>query len=238
MTGIALYPLAFAAGLVSFLSPCVLPLLPGYLSYISGSSIDDLKEGSGEHTRHMLFTTLLFVLGFSIVFALLGSAFGFLGGLLVTYKSGAERVAGVVIILMGLFMIGFLRPRALEREVRWLPKMRALGPLGALPLGMAFAVGWTPCIGPILASIYMLAMNSPGKSASLLLVYSLGLGVPFVVSGLLFSKLTSTFNWFKRNSVLIHRISGALLVTIGILLVTRQWTPLMAPLQSYFQLPI
>ncbi len=238
MTGIALYPVAFAAGLISFLSPCILPLLPGYLSYISGSSLDDLKDDSGTQSRRMLLTTVLFVLGFSLIFTLLGSAFGLVGELLVSNKGIAERVAGIMIILMGAFMIGIVKIPAMQREMRWFPKNRAWGSLSAFPLGMAFAVGWTPCIGPILASIYMLAMNAPGQGASLLLVYSLGLGVPFILSGLLFSRLTRTFDWFKRNSVMIHRVSGGLLIIIGVLLVTQRWTPLVAPLQSYFQLPI
>ncbi len=238
MSGIALYPVAFAAGLVSFLSPCVLPLLPGYLSYISGSSLEELQDVSGAQSRRMLVTTLFFVMGFSLVFSLLGSAFGLVGDALGTNRDTAERVAGVVIILMGLFMMGLGNLTALQRESRWMPNSRKGGPLGALPLGMAFAVGWTPCIGPILASIYMLSFSSPGTGASLLLVYSLGLGVPFIVSGLLFSKLTNTLSWFKRHSVMIHRISGGLLVVIGVLLFTGRWTTLVAPLQGLFQLPI
>ncbi len=238
MTSVALYPVAFVAGLVSFLSPCVLPLLPGYLSYISGSSIEELQDGSAPQSRRMLITTLFFVMGFSVVFSLLGSAFGLVGDALVTNKGTAERVAGAVIILMGLFMMGLVNLAALQREVRWMPKSRKWGPVGALPLGMAFAIGWTPCIGPILASIYMLAISSPGTGASLLLVYSLGLGVPFILSGLLFSKLTNTLTWFKRHSVLIHRASGGLLVVIGVLLFTGRWTTLVAPLQGLFQLPI
>ena len=237
MSSVALYPVAFAAGLVSFLSPCVLPLLPGYLSYISGTSIKDLQENSAGLRRRMLLTTILFVLGFTVVFSLLGSAFGLLGTALLTYKSVAERAAGVMIMLMGFFMMGLVNFSALQREFRWMPHKR-FGSLGAFPLGMAFAVGWTPCIGPILASIYLMAMNSPGKSASLLVVYSLGLGVPFIVSGLLFSKLTRTMDWFKRHSVVIHRASGGLLVVIGVLLFTRMWTPLVAPLGNLIKLPI
>ncbi len=237
MSSVAIYPLAFAAGLVSFLSPCVLPLLPGYLSYISGTSIEDLQENSAGLRRRMLLTTILFVLGFTVIFSLLGSAFGLLGTALLTYKSVAERAAGVMIMLMGFFMMGLVNFSALQREFRWMPNKR-FGSLGAFPLGMAFAVGWTPCIGPILASIYLMAMNSPGKSASLLVVYSLGLGVPFIVSGLLFSKLTRTMDWFKRHSVVIHRVSGGMLVVIGILLYTRMWTPLVAPLGNLIKLPI
>ncbi len=238
MSNLALYPLAFAAGLVSFLSPCVLPLLPGYLSYISGSSVEEIKDGSGSKSGQMLLTTVFFVLGFSIIFTLIGSAFGLIGDALVSNRATAERVAGAVIVLMGLFMMGLVNPALFQREARWMPRTQSWGPIGALPLGMAFAIGWTPCIGPILASIYALTMSSPGRGASLLMVYSLGLGVPFIVSGLLFSRLTETLDWFKIHSVLIHRVSGALLVVVGVLLFTRMWTPLVAPLQSLFQLPI
>lgn len=237
MSDLTLYPLAFAAGFISFISPCVLPLLPGYLSYISGSSIQDISEDPKGQGRRMLYTTILFVVGFSIVFSLLGSALGVVGSFLKDYRGITQMLAGVMIIAMGVFLTGIIKLPALYREVRFNPRRR-FGSLSAVPLGMAFAVGWTPCIGPILASVYMLALNSPGKGASLLFVYSLGLGIPFIVSGVLFSRLTRTLNWFKRHSVAIHRASGIILVIIGALLLTGRWTPLMAPLQRYFQLPI
>jgi len=186
----------------------------------------------------MFLTTIFFVLGFSLIFSLLGSAFGLAGTFLQDNKALTEQVGGVIIIAMGFFMIGVVKIPFLYREVRFMPKNRRLGAFSAFPLGMAFAVGWTPCIGPILASIYMLALNAPGQGASLLLVYSFGLGVPFIISGLLFSRLTHTLDWFKRNSSVIHRLSGATLVVVGGLLVSGRWTALVAPLQRYFQLPI
>ena len=238
MTSMTIYPMAFLAGIISFISPCVLPLLPGYLSFISGSSVQEIKDGKEVKNQQMLLTTILFVLGFSTIFTLLGSAFGFAGVFLQNYRQQTQQVGGLIIIAMGLFMIGTLKIPFLYREIRFMPKNRKFGALSAYPLGMAFAVGWTPCIGPILASIYMLALNAPGRGASLLLVYSLGLGVPFIISGLLFSRLTNTLDWFKKNSVFIHRFSGATLILVGVLLVAGRWTALVAPLQRYFQLPV
>lgn len=234
---LTLYPLAFAAGAVSFLSPCVLPLLPGYLSYISGSSVRDLTDNPEGQRLGMLYKTLLFVAGFSIVFTLMGSALGVVGSLLRDYRGVTETIAGVIIIIMGVFLTGIIKVPALYREVHYNPGRR-FGEFTALPLGMAFAVGWTPCVGPILASVYMLALSSPGQGASLLFVYSLGLGLPFVISGMMFARLARTLNWFKNHSVGIHRASGAILIIIGLLILTGRWTPLIAPLQRYFQLPI
>lgn len=237
MSDITLFPLAFAAGLISFASPCVLPLLPGYLSFISGTSVQDLKSGHSEKGR-MLFTTLLFVIGFTIIFTLLGSAFSFAGQFLNEYRLGLERVAGVVIILAGLFLTGLIKIPALYREVRFIPQTRRFGALSALPLGMAFAVGWTPCIGPMLGAILSIASVSPGKGATLLLVYSLGLGIPFIVAGLLFGRLSRTLDWFKRNAAVIHGVSGAFLMIFGILLLSGRWTQIIAPIQTLVVLPI
>jgi cytochrome c-type biogenesis protein len=233
-----LYLLAFAAGLVSFASPCVLPLLPGYLSFISGSSVGELQTAPVAQRGRVVLAAILFVLGFSLVFSLFGSAFGTFGGWLRDYRLLTQQLAGGGILLMGVFMTGLIKLPRLQREFRRLPAGGRSRALGAFPLGMAFAVGWTPCIGPILASIYMLAFNAPGKSASLLLLYSLGLGVPFILSAVFFARLTSTLNWFKRHGVLIHRVSGGILAAVGVLLLTNRWTPLMAPLQRYFQPPI
>lgn len=233
----SLYPLAFVAGFISFISPCVLPLLPGYLSYISGSSLQEMQASDTERSRRMLLTTILFVIGFSIIFTLLGSAFGVVGVFLKSYRGLTQIVAGAMIIVMGIFLTGSLKIPFLYREFKLKPGRR-FGSWGALPLGMAFAVGWTPCVGPILASVYMLALNSPGKGASLLFVYSLGLGIPFILSGVLFARLTRTFDWFKRNSETIHRASGVILIIIGVLMLTGRWGALVAPLQRFFSLPI
>ncbi len=232
-----LYVLALGAGLVSFLSPCVLPLLPGYLSYISGSSAAQKSDSPRQGTGRTLWTTVLFVVGFSIVFSLFGSAFGVIGGFLKDYRNLTQIVAGIIIVSMGAFVTGFVKIPRLYREIRFNPIER-FGSVGAIPLGMAFAVGWTPCIGPILASLYMLALSSPGQGASLLFAYSLGLGIPFIVSGVLFSKLSGSLDWLKRRSVLIQRLGGAAMIVTGILMLTGRWTPLIAPLQRYFQLPI
>lgn len=232
-----IYVLAFGAGMVSFVSPCVLPLLPGYLSFISGSSAPVGGDNAKPQTSKMLYTTVLFVVGFSAVFSLLGSAFGEIGSLLRNYRTTTQIIAGVVIIGMGILVTGFVRIPSLYREVRS-TRVQRFGSFGALPLGMAFAVGWTPCIGPILASIYMLALSSPGNGAMLLLIYSLGLGLPFVISGLLFSRLSRSLGWLKTHSVLIQRASGVVLVAIGALMLTGKWALIFAPLQRYFRLPV
>jgi len=232
---VALFGVAFLGGLISFASPCVLPLLPGYLSYISGVSVQDLQEGRKGKSRHVLYTTLLFVLGFSIIFTLLGSAAGVIGDLLFDYLATIEKIAGAIIVIMGIFLTGIIKIPALYREMRFMPKSRRFGNLSAVPLGMAFAVGWTPCVGPILAVIYSLAISSPNQGAALLFVYSMGLGIPFILSGLLFSKLSGSLNWLKRHSQAIQAVSGIILIAFGVLLLTGQLTALIAPLQGAFQ---
>ncbi|MBI2859822.1 MAG: sulfite exporter TauE/SafE family protein [Chloroflexi bacterium] len=233
----ALYLLAFGAGVVSFLSPCVLPLLPGYLSYISGSPAAEKPMSPRPATGRILWTTALFVAGFSIVFSLFGSAFGVIGGFLKDYRDLTQIVAGIFIAGMGLFMTGLIKIPRMYRELRFSPVQR-FGSIGALPLGMSFAIGWTPCIGPVLASLYMLALSSPGHGASLLFAYSLGLGVPFIVSGILFSRLAGSLDWLKRHSVAIQRMGGVVLMIVGLLMLTGRWAPLVSPLQRYFRLPI
>ncbi len=175
------------------------------------------------------------MLGFSIVFTLLGSAAGIVGDLLFEYLATIEKVAGVIIIVMGIFLTGIIKIPALYREMRFMPKSRRFGNLSAVPLGMAFAVGWTPCVGPILAVIYSLAISSPNQGASLLLTYSLGLGLPFILTGLLFSKLTNSLNWLKKHSMVIQAVSGIILIAFGVLLLSGQLTALVAPLQGAFQ---
>lgn len=219
-----------------------MPLLPGYLSFISGVSVSDLQQKDGApqagQTKRMLFTTILFVIGFTIVFSLLGSAFGAVGGFLSAYQDVMEKIAGGVIIALGIFLTGLIKIPALYKEVRFLPTERRFGNFSALPLGMAFAIGWTPCVGPILGIILGLAATAPEKSLTLLIIYSLGLGIPFILSGILFARLTRALNWFKKHSGTIHAVSGGILVLIGVLLVTGKWTQFVAPIQGLIQLPI
>ncbi|MBI2952758.1 MAG: sulfite exporter TauE/SafE family protein [Chloroflexi bacterium] len=213
---------AFGAGVLSFLSPCVAPLVPGYLSYISGVSVHDLAERPRDQTWHIVLSCLLFVLGFSLVFVLLGASASLLGGFIEEYRRPLNRVAGGVMILMGLFIVGLIRLPQLYQERRFHFTRNSFGRGGTVLLGMAFGFGWTPCVGPILASIlfYAGAAETAARGALLLLAYSLGLGVPFVLVGLGFSRAMGALGWMRRHYRLINITSGGLLVAVGVLFLT------------------
>ena len=256
-------PLAFAAGLVSFLSPCVLPLVPGYLSYVTGLSGAELageparrpaKPGEpvdGEATEsadgdvlveappapgftrtRVLLGSVLFVLGFTAVFVAYGAAFGALGEALFRYQEPISRVLGVVVILLGLSFLGLIP--GMQREWR-MHKMPQVGLWGAPLLGVLFGLGWTPCIGPTLAAVQTLAFTeaSAVRGALLSVFYCLGLGVPFVLVGLLFRRALGAIGWVRRHSLTVMRIGGAMLVAIGVLLVTGTWDDLTIGLRSW-----
>lgn len=217
--------LAFAAGLVSFASPCVLPLVPGYVSFVTGAR--------AEQERRPLIPMLLFVLGFAIVFTTLGVASRSVVSALTS--TAGELVAGVLVIAIGILMLLYalrIGNAALFAERRPLLARVKPGPAHALPLGMAFAIGWTPCIGPVLAGILALAAGQGGGvwGGTLLFAYSVGLGLPFVLVGLGVRKLTGTFGFIKRNYHWFVGVSGGLLVTIGLLVATGQWLPLLVRL--------
>lgn len=213
---------AFLAGVVSFLSPCVLPLIPGYLSFITGVTPSRMGRGGADRWA-VLAPSLLFVAGFSAVFVTLGASASMLGSVLVEYRQVLARVAGVLVFVLGFLLLGVVKVPWLYGEARFdMDRTRAFGRGTALVMGMAFAFGWTPCVGPILASILALAGSSGdvGRGALLLLVYSAGLGVPFVLTGLLFTRLRSTLSWLNRHSLLINRIAGVLLMIVGALIFT------------------
>lgn len=222
--------LAFAAGIVSFASPCVLPLAPGYLSYVTGLTGAEIagEESSGAKTTtlavksRVLLGSVLFVLGFSVVFVSYGLLFGGLGSLLLEYQAVISRVLGVIVILMGLSFMGVLP--GMQREWR-MHRMPSYSVWGAPFLGVLFGLGWTPCIGPALTAVQSLAFTeaSAARGALLSFVYCLGLGLPFILLGLLFRQAAGTLAWVRRHYVLIMRIGGGLLVAIGILLVTGIW---------------
>ena len=215
---------AFLAGLASFLSPCVLPLVPGYLSMISGFSIESLQAGESGAARRTLARAGLFVLGFSLVFMAMGAGASSLGQLLIQYRPILSKVAGVLIVLFGLHFAGLLRIKALYRERRVHLARLPAGPIGALLLGMAFAFGWTPCIGPILSTILMYAADqgTVGRGMALLLTYSAGLGIPFLLAAMALHKLLGVFAALKRHFRLIEIATGALLVVMGVLIYTNQ----------------
>lgn len=218
------YVAAFGGGMLSFLSPCVLPLVPGYLSLMSGVSTSQLAVADRTDTRALLRSTLLFVAGFTLVFTALGAGASAVGQLLVRNQRTLNVVAGVVVILMGVFLAGFVTPRFLERERRFAVSPSRLGAWAPPVMGMAFAFGWTPCIGPVLGTVLSAAATTDtlGRGIALLVAYSLGLGVPFVAAGLAFGRLTGVFSWVKRHFRLINLVAGSFLVAFGVLLVTNR----------------
>ncbi|HLI57726.1 MAG TPA: cytochrome c biogenesis protein CcdA [Actinomycetota bacterium] len=210
---------AFAGGVVSIATPCSWPLIPGYLAYVSG-----VASGETGQTRRVLGATALFVLGFAAVFTALGATASVIGSFLARETSLFVRVAGVFVMLMGLITLGLFRVPLLYREKRFdLSKVRP-GPAGAVPLGMAFAFGWTPCIGPVLGAVLSQAATRGRltEGVVLLVVYSLGLGVPFLVTGLLFGRLTGVLGRVRRHLGVVDIVAGVALVAFGALLVTDQ----------------
>lgn len=225
---------ALLAGLVSFASPCCLPLVPGYLSYMSALPVQEL--GGAAARRTTLRASLLFVAGFTVVFTALGVAASALGTVLLRNQDGLVRVLGVPIIVLGLVTIGLVRIPALGREGRLDLARVPRGPAWAFPLGMAFAAGWAPCIGPILATILATASASGSATwgAVLLALYSLGLGLPFVALALGFDRARSSLSWLRRHGDAVERVGGVLLVTVGVLFVTGRWMPMFRPMQRWF----
>ena len=211
--------IAFGAGLISFLSPCVLPLIPGYISYISGSSLNELTSKKNIN----LFPIILFTVGFSIVFIIFGAASTFLGQVLLKNSYELRIVAGLVIIILSLQIIGLINIKFLNYEKRIQTNISA-GILSPILIGMAFAFGWTPCIGPILGSILVLASTeeSLSKGVLLLFFYSIGLAIPFILSGYLIQRFLIFSKNFKKNINKVSKIGGIILLITGILIITNQ----------------
>ena len=214
---------AFGAGLLSFLSPCVLPLVPPYLCFLAGVSLDDLQRGSNlARSALVLPRALAFVLGFGIVFVLLGAGASGVGRLLSEHLTLLTRVAGVVIVVFGLHMLGAFRSLALLRDARFQVTRRPAGALGAFVVGLAFAFGWSPCVGPVLASILLVAgaEAEPWQGAALLGVYAAGLGVPFLLAALFSRPFLAWLASFRRHLGAIEKTMGGALVITGLLIFT------------------
>ena len=239
---------AFGAGLLSFISPCVLPLIPGYLSYISGLSLDEMRgapmvTGGGTVAvarpvgarRQVVLSSLAFIVGFSIVFISLGAAASALGQFLARQQALFNRIAGAVIIIFGLHTMGVLRIEWLYQEKRVQTSRKPAGFFGAGVVGIAFAFGWTPCIGPILAGILALAgsQDTVGQGVRLLAVYSMGLGVPFLATALMIDRFFSAMGRIRRHYHTIELVSGALLIAIGVLIFTNRFTVIARWLTPY-----
>ena len=221
---------AFAAGLLSFLSPCVLPLIPSYVGYLTGMSVDEVQRRRGTAVLHGLW----FVAGFSLVFVLLGAAASAVGTLLRDYQQWVARVGGVLLILFGIYLLGLVRPLFLMREWRVELARKPLGYFGSGLVGVTFGAAWTPCIGPILGGILTLAATSAGlgQGMALLAVYALGLAIPFLVTALALDRFLVWFQRFRPYIVWVDRIAGAMLIVLGILLVTDSFTVLAGYLQG------
>ncbi len=222
-------PVALVAGLVSFFSPCVVPLLPGYLSYATGLSGADLESA---RRGRMVMGSSLFVLGFSAVFVAMGTASGALGDWLIVYSRQISVVLGVFTILVGIAFLGLVP--WLQRDVR-VHKVPAVGLTAAPLLGVLFGLGWTPCIGPTLSAVQVLAFQegTAGRGALLSLAYSIGLGLPFVVAALAFRRMLGAVRWVRRHQVWVTRIGGIMLIAVGLLLVTGVWDLWVAYLRGW-----
>lgn len=228
---------AFAAGFLSFVSPCVLPLIPGYISFVSGVSVDEMRGDTAPATSRLqvFLTSLAFVLGFSIVFVLLGASATAIGKFMFARLPLLSKIAGAILIVFGLHTMGVFRLAILDNEKRVHSQKKPAGPLGAMLVGVAFAFGWTPCIGPILGGILAIAgsKNSVREGVTLLAVYSLGLGIPFLLTSLAINQFFGAAKKIRRYYHAIELTSGALLVVIGVLIISGQLTIITRYLQPY-----
>jgi len=222
--------MAFAAGLISFLSPCVLPLVPGYISFISGVSFAEIRGKEGDtpflrkEKRMILYSSIFFIIGFAMVFILLGATATWIGTFISLKMPILTKLAGLAIIFFGIYMMGIIRPRFLYREARFQIKDKRLGYLGALLIGAAFAFGWTPCIGPILAGIlaYAGTLEKVNQGVFLLATYSLGLGIPFLLTAIGIHRFWGFFSRIKKYLRILEIGGGAVMVILGVMIFTNK----------------
>lgn len=222
------FAVAFAAGMLSFLSPCVLPLVPSYVSFVAGVGLEELEAGGREVKRTALVHSVVFVVGFSVVFIGLGASASFLGQLLTDHRVWITRIGGAVVVLFGLHLLGITPMRFLQRERRIHLQDKPLGYAGTFAVGITFGAGWSPCIGPILGGIltYAAGREHLVEGVQLLAVYSAGLAIPFLLSAAALSWFLASFKRFRRYIPWVERASGALLVLVGVLLLSGQFTAL------------
>ena len=233
MTDSVGFPIAFTAGVLSFLSPCVLPLVPSYLSFVTGMSLEDMQEGI--ERRRLLVHSALFVTGFTLIFVLLGAGASFIGSFLLVNSDWIARVGGVIIILFGLHLMGVFQLMPLLSEKRVHLADKPAGYAGTLMVGVAFGAGWTPCIGPVLGAIMTMAASQEHLATGMLLlfVYSMGLAVPFMLAALALERFLRVFTRFRRFLPAIQKFAGALLIALGLLLVTGSFVLLAAWLNRF-----
>jgi len=223
--------IAFSAGLLSFLSPCVLPLVPSYITFITGMNVEEMDRS--RHTT--LLHAVLFVLGFTLVFMALGAGATLLGQVMIRYRDVISRVGGVLVTVFGLYLLGVFNLGVLARDTRLHLATKPIGYLGTLLVGIAFGAGWSPCIGPILGAILTMAASeaSLARGLGLLLVYSMGLAVPFLLAALMVERFLGLFAKVRRHLVWVNRTAGALLVLVGVLMMTNRFTMLATWLQDF-----
>ncbi|MFC7394503.1 cytochrome c biogenesis CcdA family protein [Scopulibacillus cellulosilyticus] len=206
--------LAFGAGILSFISPCSLPLYPAYLSYITGVSVDKLKENNGMLERRAWLHTLFFLIGFSIIFIALGLSSSFIGNLFFQYGHAIRQIGAILIIFFGVVVVGWLKPSFLMKDKKITFRERPAGYLGSIVIGMGFAAGWTPCTGPILAAVIALGVTHPGEGLFYMIAYVLGFAVPFII----FSFFIGRMNWIKKYSGKVTKIGGYIMIIMGVFL--------------------
>ncbi|SOC21835.1 cytochrome c biogenesis protein CcdA [Ureibacillus xyleni] len=222
--------LAFGAGLLSFISPCSLPLYPAFLSYVTGISLNELKEDKGVFNRKALVHTLLFLLGFSIIFMALGFSTSFIGTLFIQNQDLLRQIGAIIMVFFGLVILGVFKFDFLLSEKRVQFKKRPEGAIGSVVIGMGFAAGWTPCTGPILASVIALGMSDPGKGIFYMLFYVLGFAIPFLIMSLFIGKM----KFLQKRSSLFMKFGGGLMIIMGILLYFDMMTKIIAFLTPLF----
>lgn len=216
--------LAFGAGILSFISPCTLPIYPAFLSYITGVSVGDLKEEKGMMNRKSILHTLFFLVGFSSIFIAIGFSASFIGEFFVQYQDLIRQVGAILILFFGFVILGVFQPKFLMQDKKFSFKNKPAGYFGTVVIGMAFAAGWTPCTGPILFSVLALAASNPSSGVVYMTAYVLGFGIPFFLLSFFIGKL----GWIKRNHQLIMKIGGYTMIVMGILLFFDWMTKLIA----------
>ncbi|MEH7413975.1 cytochrome C biogenesis protein CcdA [Bacillus sp. AFS076308] len=222
--------LALGAGFLSFISPCCLPLYPAFLSYITGMSVGELRDENAMLQKRSLLHTLFFLLGFSIIFIAIGFGTSFIGQFFLSYKDLIRQLGGIFIVLFGLMIVGVFKPEFMMRDRRIEFKNRPSGYIGSVLIGMAFAAGWTPCTGPILSSVILLAASNPGSGVLYMLAYSLGFAIPFLI----LSFFVGRMKWIKKHSGKIMKIGGYIMIVMGIVLFFDWMTKIITIFQGMF----
>ena len=222
--------LALGAGFLSFISPCCLPLYPAFLSYITGMSVAELKSENAMLQKRSLLHTLFFLLGFSVIFIAMGFATSFVGNFFTEYRDLIRQLGGIFIVFFGLVIVGFLKPEFLMKDRRFEFKNRPSGYIGSVLIGMAFSAGWTPCTGPILTGVIMLAATNPNSAIVYMVAYILGFAIPFLILSFFIGRM----KWIKKHSVKIMKIGGYIMIVMGIMLFFDWMTKIISIFQTLF----